>query len=571
MRKVIFFIVILTFTIFLSGCSDIQRNNFVYYDGYNDEEGKYFDEYAIVYENDDYNLTLYAVRDESIIDTNGDQYVNYLMDWDISKVTTVNLSCGNYGLINGSRGWSPGGMDSHLIPGQEVDDYCSECTEFVLELPDEDIAQIEIYRNDNSIELDWKEVSGINESNISIFIRDNSSTLTYILVALLITLLLSVGYVTLYKRNYNNFTRGIKVKRLPNMRVINVVLAVILILASVVIIYEHERLIHRYDSNFYDYEDQESSIDYLPIFLNDNYTLIGAEGNQEIYVDVQSSDYIEYYFVLVDNNERYVMDIYVSNYPNASVYDSVRVELYQKESDNGGLIFGHIIAQYQFIDGEFVQVSSLSKGVTENIDGETLFVDFLDLEGSLQEYYKNLKGYYKINYLNINSSYFQDNEINYNVLRRTIINIYKEFDFDTSNLSITNTIIIIDEGGYRNWPFDGYPDSVELDIDYVDIIEDINEIINSVQGEQVCNMGQFGCVVYGPMPAFLIDFNDGVNFYTLSIDVEDIDGEQRISVIRVKDGPSTLLTINSSDLREEYNKLYQVIDEAYQDYLNITE
>ena len=147
----------------------MRQENFIYFDGYRDEEVKYFDEYAIVYEDYEYNLTLYALRDMKITDTEGKLYVNYLLEWDVSKLTEVSLTCGNHVLKGGSRGWSPGGMDSHLIPGEEIYDYCGDYSKFSLELPGEEVILIDIFRSDNSGDISWSDVSEINENNFSIF------------------------------------------------------------------------------------------------------------------------------------------------------------------------------------------------------------------------------------------------------------------------------------------------------------------------------------------------------------------------------------------------------------------
>jgi len=158
----------------------------------------------------------------------------------------------------------------------------------------------------------------------------------------------------------------------------------------------------------------------------------------------------------------------------------------------------------------------------------------------------------------INSESVIENEIEY-------------LDFDVENLTISITKIIIDEGGYMNWPFDGYPETIEFNIDYTDVFDDFKEIITATEGIQICNIGPLGCVIYGHTPAFRIYFDDGVNFLILSIDVEDIDGSQRISVIRVLEGNETKLTIPSSELRDEYDAIFDIIDNAYQEYLSSIE
>ena len=74
-------------------------------------------------------------------------------------------------------------------------------------------------------------------------------------------------------------------------------------------------------------------------FDNENFQLIGSKGNQEVYIESASDDEITFYFVLVDGDSRYYMDAFMWSFPNAAVYDSIRVDLYQKEVDYGGLIF----------------------------------------------------------------------------------------------------------------------------------------------------------------------------------------------------------------------------------------
>ena len=400
MKRVLLLTLLMILTFFLSSCSYMRQENFIYFDGYRDEEVKYFDEYAIVYEDDEYNLTLYALRDMKITDTEGKLYVNYLLEWDVSKLTEVSLTCGNHVLKGGSRGWSPGGMDSHLIPGEEIYDYCGDYSKFSLELPGEEVILIDIFRSDNSGDISWSDVSEINENNFSIFFRDNQTAILYVSIAFVTAILMGVTYIYIYKRNYNNFTKGRKVRKLLSIGVVNIILVTLFILSSIIIIQENESLINRYDSNFYDYEQQENSVYYLSEFDNENFQLIGSKGNQEVYIESASDDEITFYFVLVDGDSRYYMDAFMWSFPNAAVYDSIRVDLYQKEVDYGGLIFGNVIALYEIIDGVSIQTGSLSLGVTESVDGETIFVDYMDSTGSWQVYYENNKGYYMMNYLN---------------------------------------------------------------------------------------------------------------------------------------------------------------------------
>ncbi len=157
--------------------------------------------------------------------------------------------------------------------------------------------------------------------------------------------------------------------------------------------------------------------------------------------------------------------------------------------------------------------------------------------------------------------------------RTEIINVsvieseIKYFDFNTDNLVIANTLVRIDESGYRNWPFDGNPEIVELEIDYTDVLDELKIIMSSIEGREVCDFRSIGCVMYGPMPAFDITITDGVNTYTLSLEVSDFDGGQRISHININEGQSTLTTINSIELLDEFDALYTLIDEVYQSYL----
>lgn len=398
MKKILVIMMLFSFVFLLSGCNYIQEDNFVYYDGYNDSEVKYFDEYAIVYYNDDYNLTLYAVRDETIIDTSGEQYINYLLEWDISKITMLSLTCGNHSLQSGGRSWDSGGIDSHLVPGEEVADYCGLYSDFELTLPNEEKILIDKFNSNNASDLDWQAVSDIDGNNLSVFFRDNTDAIIGVAIAILVTIILSVIYMYLYKRNYNNYIKGLKVRKLPNFGVVNIILIVILFVTSVIIIIGCESLENRFESNFYDYVQQEDSTYYLHEFVNDGYELIGSDGNQEVYINIESDDDMTFFFVLVDNDIRYYMDAFSYSFPNAAVHDLIRVDLYQKEDEFGGLIFGFVVAWCEIIEGESTQVGALSLGVTSIIDGETVFIDYLDSTNSWEVYYENSKGYYKTSY-----------------------------------------------------------------------------------------------------------------------------------------------------------------------------
>lgn len=398
MKKGIILAVLLLSTIVLSGCDYKEKDHFAFYNGYKDEEINYFDEYAIVYQNNEYNLTLYAVRDEEILDSNGDEFVNYIMDWDVTEVSTLLLSCGYYNLYRESKERNLGGMNSHLIPGQEIYDYCTDYDTLKLSLPNEEEVTIQLYRDINSDDIEWKEVSSINENNVAIFVRDNSSAILYVSLAIIITAVLSIGYTVIYRRNYNNFTKGLKVRKLLRLGTVNALLVILLAFASIIIIQENKPLIHRYESNFYDYELREDSVDYLPVFDNDGYTLIESQGNQELYIQVESNDKMTYYIILVDGDDRYVMDEFLAMWPEAGISDDIRVELFQKETNNSSFIFAYIVSQY--IDG--AHNFSYWHGVMRNIAGEVIFVDFLDSDSELNlydgwyEYYKNAKGYYRV-------------------------------------------------------------------------------------------------------------------------------------------------------------------------------
>lgn len=108
-------------------------------------------------------------------------------------------------------------------------------------------------------------------------------------------------------------------------------------------------------------------------------------------------------------------------------------------------------------------------------------------------------------------------------------------------------------------------------MDYSAIMNDIKSIMTSVDGTQVCNLGASGCTVFGPMPAFNIDINDGTHYYSLSIQLGSWDDNDYITTISLMEGGETRLTIPSENLSDEYITLYNFIYDAYIDYTNSTE
>lgn len=398
MRRLLSLFILSILVFSLSACSYLDKESFSFYDGYKDEEIKYFDEYAEVYRNDEYDFTLYAVKSSTIQDGQGNEFVNYILKWDIEKVYGYSIDCGNHNLYGGWVGWTPGGTETHLIPGQEIFDYCQDYTVFELNIYDEFQDEINIYTHLNESDLEWNNVSTI-DNNFALFMLDYSKLIMTIVIVVITTVVLLIGYGVLFRRNYNKYVKGEKVRKLLNLNFVMSVIFVIMILSIFVIIITYENPKHRNDNNFYDYEEQENSQNYLPEFVNEGYELIGAEGTQEIYSYVKNNDEIRFYTVLVDGESRYIMDIIEFSYPNASDIDSCRVELYEKEVEYNGLIFGHIVECYKSIDGVDVQKLSLSLGVTTLINGRLDFLDFLDSTDWYQIYYKNIKGYYKMNYL----------------------------------------------------------------------------------------------------------------------------------------------------------------------------
>ncbi len=392
----LFILSILVFS--LTACSSLDKESFTYLDGYLDDDIKYFDEYAEVYRNDDYDLYLYAVKSNSILDDQGNEFVNYILKWDIGKLSGFSLNCGSHSLYGGWVGWSPGGTKTHLIPGQEIFDYCQDFTEFKLNVFDEYQDEISIYTHDNEGELNWRDVSTI-ENSFGLFILDYTKLMVTITIIIVTASIITIGYNILFRRNYNKYVKGEKVRKLLNFNLVVVATFVLMILSIFMAISIYENPKHKNENNFFDYENQENSQDYLPEFVNEGYELIGAEGAQEIYSFAKNNDEIRFYTVLVDGDDRYLMDVLEFVYPDASDIDSCRVELYEKEIEFDGLILGYVVECYKSIDGVDVAQFALSLGVTTSIDGRVEFVDFMDSTNFYQVYFKNVKGYYRVNYL----------------------------------------------------------------------------------------------------------------------------------------------------------------------------
>ena len=204
---------------------------------------------------------------------------------------------------------------------------------------------------------------------MSLFILDYSKLMITITIIVSITAAIMIGYNILFRRNYNKYVKGEKVRKLLNVNFVLGLTFILTILSIFIVINTYENPRHKNDNNFFDYENQENSQYYLAEFVNEGYELIGAEGAQEIYSFVKNNDEIRFYTVLVDGDDRYLMDVLEFSYPGASDIDSCRVELYEKEIEYDGLILGYVVECYKDIEGEDVVQFTLSLGVTESIDG----------------------------------------------------------------------------------------------------------------------------------------------------------------------------------------------------------
>lgn len=396
MKKGLEILMLFITLLFLSGCSDINREAFSYFNGYNDTEKKYFDEYALVYENNEINLSLFSVKSNKMLDNNNHPYINYILMTNIEKAEGVNLTCGNHSLYSGYHAWIEGGNKYYLISGQEISDYCQEYTDFELSIYNTDFeTDIKIYKDGVFDDLEWNSVSEVNESNTIMYINQNQELFLYALLIIILVLIIIFIYRFVYKRNLNNFLKGNKVRKLPELSTAIIVSVVICFVAIVILVGTYDDKINKYDNNFYNYELKENSVNYLSEFINHNYELLSSNDRQEVYLEKSSDDEITFYFVLIDNEKRYYLDALVLSYPGAADFDTFHIELYDKETDYNGLLLGNIVECFKLFDGEEVSQFALSFGVTRG-DGRIEFVDF----NTENIYYKNAKGYYRVHILN---------------------------------------------------------------------------------------------------------------------------------------------------------------------------
>jgi hypothetical protein len=163
------------------------------------------------------------------------------------------------------------------------------------------------------------------------------------------------------------------------------------------------------------------------------------------------------------------------------------------------------------------------------------------------------------------SGNIEESDLNYNdgVVGEEI----EYLDFDVENIEFTKTIVLVDEGGFYSWPFEGDQETVELEIDYSDVMSDIERILEKSDDIPICDGGPFECTLFGPTPAFYIEINDGIHFYTIAIEVEDFILGQRISDIRIMEGSETKLTVPKEELSTEYKNIYVAIKDAYNYYI----
>ncbi|MFA5006929.1 MAG: hypothetical protein WC509_05650 [Candidatus Izemoplasmatales bacterium] len=390
----------------LSGCTaPLQEETFSYYDAYYELTVKYFDSYAVVYENADYDLTLFAVKSSEIVDGDGNEYVNYILKWNIDKLDTIfRFSCGSHGLWSGISQWN-GTYMTHLIPGQEVHDYCQPY-DFTLTIQGEHVADIGLVTDANQAQLAWMPVADVGENNLGAYLANNRVFILTLSGVVLGVGLFVLAYLAIYRKNCNNFVSNKKVTKLPGPSVILSLSIMIGLLTIIALVSSHEAPSDHYDNNFYDYVRQEESTLYLPEFDGDGQELIGSAGMLEVYIEKNGTDDIVFTVVLVDGDERYLMETIAYSFSNAANCDRYRVELHQKQKDDDGYAFGYIVEAYEDVGGEEIRQLSFSLGVTEEIDGTLTFIDFMDSTNMYDVYYMNAKGYYKMSY--IVADYFQD-------------------------------------------------------------------------------------------------------------------------------------------------------------------
>lgn len=387
MKRWLILLLVILLAIALSGCSTLNEESFIYYNGLDDESGEYFDEYAVVYELPSEHFMIIAVRSDAILDTFNEPYINYLVITDMRKGTSYSLSCGFPNLAGGVIGGY--GSSTNLIPGVQIYDYCVDKTEMTLKFHYIEIeTTIPIYSNDSN-ELQWHNVSDFNSNEIYAYMFYNSHWLIYIAIVIIIAVSLIFLYRFLFKLNYNQYTKKEHVRKLPDLSIISIIIIIIGIISISSIINNKDDLWFRYDTNFYDYEEFVTGLDYLIPFVNDDYTLIDGDDRQEIYVDIQSADEVAFYIVFVDGIDKYIYDFHTFDFPGAGEFDHCIVDLHDQEMDFGIVLNYVIECTVDTIDGP-VTIINFAEGITEEIDGALSFVDFND---SLL-IFENRRGFY---------------------------------------------------------------------------------------------------------------------------------------------------------------------------------
>ncbi|ERJ13238.1 hypothetical protein [Haloplasma contractile] len=390
MKRLLGTLILIISILFLSGCSDFNKETFLYYNGYNDTKKKYFDDYSLIYKNNKYDLSMIAVRSDEIVDSNNYPYINYIVKWNVNDVEGLNLSCGNYALYSGYHFWHEGGNKYYLISGEEIEDYCGDSTHFELSIPGTDVKEnIKIYRGESD-KLEWEHVTDVNEGNTIIYIKQNISLFIYISLIIILAVTLIFIYSLIYKQNMNNFVKGTRVRKLPELSKVMILLFGISCITIVILIGLYEEKINLYNNNFIYYEVKENSTYYLPKFKNNNYELLSSRGRQEVYLDKQNSDDITFIFVLVDDDKKYHLDAMSFVYPNAAEFDRCNIELKEKETDYNGLQIGYLVECFITDDGEERSIFVISLGDTKEVDSKKVLVDV----NTEYTYYKNAKGYY---------------------------------------------------------------------------------------------------------------------------------------------------------------------------------
>jgi len=393
MKRFLKLLAFIFFLLLLNGCTDINKDSFSYYDGYQDDNKKYFDKYALIYDNNDLNIFLYAVKSKEILDNSNQQYINYILKWDVKKVEDIKLTCGNYILYSEKTNNNDGKNKYYLISGEEISDNCQDILYFELSVNDNDLKEnIKIFKSGND-DLNWENVSKIKDRSLVIFIRQNIELFIYIGLIIVLTIILIFCYRVIYTRNLNNYVKGKKIYKLPDLHHMILILIGISLISVLVLIGLYDTKSDIYDNNFYNYKVKEQSREYLPEINVEDYELLSANDRQAIYVEKIGKDKIFFYYILLEQEKKYPMDKIGFSIPFVlDKYDTFQIDFYEKATKDNGLLIGYIMQSFRIENGEKVLSYSIYNCETKKLDGKLKFIDFYED----YIYYKNAKGYYRI-------------------------------------------------------------------------------------------------------------------------------------------------------------------------------